>query len=44
MYEGYSDPDDARRIFMTTVNRKHKLKEHYYTDVGNMSNSMRLLT
>lgn len=42
-YTGFSEPDDARTVFMTTFARKHKIKEHYLTTVGEMTNSMRLL-
>ena len=38
---GFSDPDDARTVFMTTFARKHKIKEYYLINVGEMSNNMR---
>ena len=35
--QSYKHPDDIRTVHLTTFNRKHKLKEHYMTEVGNAS-------
>lgn len=35
--QGYRAPDDVRNVFMSTFNRKHALKEHYLTRVGESS-------
>lgn len=43
LYIGLSDPDDTRRVFMTTLIRKHKLKEHYIDTIGEGANTMRIL-
>ena len=40
MLEGYSHPDDVRNVHFTTLNRKHKYKEHYLTNPGNHSPNM----
>ena len=37
---GYSNPDDIRRVFMSTFNRPHRYKEHYFNDKYYQNNSM----
>lgn len=37
---GYSNPDDIRRVFMTSFNRPHKYKEHYFNNKDYGSNDM----
>ena len=37
---GYTDPDDIRRLHLSSFNRPNKIREHYLLDFGNQSSSM----
>ena len=32
---GYTDPDDIRRLHLSSFNRPNKIREHYLLDFGN---------
>ena len=37
LYLGYNFPDDVRAVHFSSINRKHKFREHYIHDFGNAS-------
>lgn len=39
--EGYTNPDDIRRLHLSTFYRTNKIKDHYIDKIGETGNSMK---